>query len=129
MVARVATQQAGRSRTAGAVMSGVRATARSFGLAAHQLWLEVTGTVFLTMALFGVAGNFFLNGLSFLAVLWSLVHIRYPKQQPARRESMWASLRGGFRYLYGERQMRVLLGLGADSREPGYSWNPSGQRR
>ena len=54
MVARVATQQAGRSRTAGAVMSGVRATARSFGLAAHQLWLEVTGTVFLTMALFGV---------------------------------------------------------------------------
>jgi hypothetical protein len=49
----VAAQQAGRSRTFNAVMSGARTTARSFGRAAHQLWLEVTGTVFLTMALFG----------------------------------------------------------------------------
>jgi hypothetical protein len=57
IVARVAGQQAGRSRTFTAVMSGVRATGRSFGLAAHQLWLEVTGTVFLAMAAFGgVAG-------------------------------------------------------------------------
>jgi hypothetical protein len=57
VVARVAGQQAGRSRTFSAVMSGVRATARSFGLAAHQLWLEVTGTVFLAMAAFGgIAG-------------------------------------------------------------------------
>jgi len=38
-------------------MSGVRAAARSLGLAAHQLWLEVTGTVFLAMAAFGgIAG-------------------------------------------------------------------------
>src|SRR3984957_21292564 len=51
VVARVAGQQAGRSRTVTAVMSGARATARSFGRAAHQLWLEVTGTVFLAMAL------------------------------------------------------------------------------
>ena len=55
VVARVAGQQAGRSRTLGAVMSGARTTARSFGRAAHQLWLEVTGTVFLAMALFGAA--------------------------------------------------------------------------
>lgn len=56
-VARVAGQQAGRSRTFTAVMSGVRATTRSFGRAAHQLWLEVTGTVFLAMAAFGgIAG-------------------------------------------------------------------------
>jgi hypothetical protein len=50
-VARVARQQAGRNRRLGAVMSGVRTTARSFGRAAHQLWLEVTGVVFLVMAL------------------------------------------------------------------------------
>jgi hypothetical protein len=57
VVARVAGQQAGRSRTFSAVMSGVRAAARSLGLAAHQLWLEVTGTVFLAMAAFGgIAG-------------------------------------------------------------------------
>ena len=36
-----------------AVMSAVRTTARSFGRAMHQLWLEVTGTVFLAMAAFG----------------------------------------------------------------------------
>jgi hypothetical protein len=57
VVARVAGQQAGRSRTLGAVMNGVRTTGRSFGRAAHQLWLEVTGTVFLAMALFGAAAG------------------------------------------------------------------------
>ena len=57
VVARVAGQQAGRNRTLNALMSGVRTTARSFGSAAHQLWLEVTGSVFLAIALFGcVAG-------------------------------------------------------------------------
>ena len=53
----MAGEQASRSRTLGAVMSGVRTAARSFARAGHQLWLEVTGTVFLAMALFGgVAG-------------------------------------------------------------------------
>ena len=33
--------------------SAVRTTARSFGRALHQLWLEVTGSVFLAMAAFG----------------------------------------------------------------------------
>jgi hypothetical protein len=57
VVARVAGQRAGRNRTFNAVMTGVRTTARSFGRAAHQLWLEVTGAVFLAMAAFGgVAG-------------------------------------------------------------------------
>jgi hypothetical protein len=47
----VAGQQAGRSRTFSAVMSGVRTAGRSFGRAAHQLWLEVTGVIFLILAL------------------------------------------------------------------------------
>jgi len=51
VVARVAGQQAGRSRTVNAVWSAVRTTARSFGHAFHQLWLEVTGLIFLVMAL------------------------------------------------------------------------------
>jgi hypothetical protein len=51
--AHVAQEQAGRSRTLHAILSGAKTTARSFGRAAHQLWLEVTGTVFLSMALFG----------------------------------------------------------------------------
>jgi hypothetical protein len=53
VVARVAGQQAGRNRTVNAVMSGVKTTLRSFGHAARQLWLEVTGTLFLTVAVFG----------------------------------------------------------------------------
>jgi type VI protein secretion system component VasK len=50
-VARVLGQQAGRSRTFTAAMSAARTTARSFGRVLHQLWLEVTGVVFLIMAL------------------------------------------------------------------------------
>ena len=53
VVARVAGQQAGRSRTLNAVLRGAKATLRSLGRTAHQLWLEVTGTLFLTIALFG----------------------------------------------------------------------------
>ena len=44
---------AGRSRRVNAVMSAVRATARSFAHVLHLLWLEVTGTIFLAMACFG----------------------------------------------------------------------------
>lgn len=51
VVARIAGQQAGRSRTYNAIMSATRATARSFGRVLHQLWLEVTGVLFLVMAL------------------------------------------------------------------------------
>lgn len=47
---RVAAQLAGRNRTLGAFMSAAKATARSFGRVLHQLWLEVTGAVFLAMA-------------------------------------------------------------------------------
>jgi MFS family permease len=65
------------------------------------------------MVLLGVAGNFFLNGLSFLAVLWALTRIEYPEEKPARHESMLSSLRGGFAYLNSEPQMRVLIWMTA----------------
>jgi MFS family permease len=61
------------------------------------------------MALLGVAGNFFLNGFSFLAVLWALMRIRYPDAKPRRHESMWASLQGGFAYVRSEPQMLILV--------------------
>jgi hypothetical protein len=50
VLARVAVQQARRSRTLNALMKASATTARAFGGAAHQLWLEVTGLVFLVMA-------------------------------------------------------------------------------
>jgi hypothetical protein len=47
---RVATQLVERNRTGRAVLAAIRATARSFGRVLHQLWLEVTGFIFLAMA-------------------------------------------------------------------------------
>ncbi|HET9406136.1 MAG TPA: hypothetical protein VFO39_02760 [Candidatus Sulfotelmatobacter sp.] len=49
----VAGEQARRSRTFQAVLGAGRATMQSFGHVAHQLWLEVTGTIFLFMAIVG----------------------------------------------------------------------------
>jgi len=54
VIAKVASQQAGRNRTLAAVVKAARATARSFGHVLHQLWLEVTGVVFIFMA--GIGG-------------------------------------------------------------------------
>jgi predicted MFS family arabinose efflux permease len=61
------------------------------------------------MVLFGMAGNFLLNAVSFLAVLWALVHIEYPEEQLNRHQGMWESLHGGFTYLRSNRQMYVLV--------------------
>lgn len=51
MVAKVASQQASRSRTFNAIMGAARTTLRSFASVLHQLWLEVTGVIFLIMSL------------------------------------------------------------------------------
>ena len=47
---RVISQQAGRSRTLGALTNAGRATATHCGRVLGQLWLEVTGFVFLALA-------------------------------------------------------------------------------
>ena len=65
------------------------------------------------MLLFGIAGNFFLNGLSFVAVLWALVKIQYPEESLQRHESVLRSLRSGFQYLNSHPQMRVLMAMTA----------------
>jgi hypothetical protein len=51
VVARVAGQQAKRSRTMRAATQAVATTGRAFGKVLHQLWLEITGVIFLLMAL------------------------------------------------------------------------------
>lgn len=57
VVARVAGKQAGRNRTISAARRAIGTTLGTFGRVAHQLWLEVIGTVFLAMAGFGVFGS------------------------------------------------------------------------
>ena len=58
IIARVAAQQAGRNRTIGAVVRAGRAVAGHWTGVLHQLWLEVTGFVFLFISAIG-AGAFF----------------------------------------------------------------------
>jgi ABC-type phosphate transport system permease subunit len=56
--ARVAAQQAGRNRGISSLIRAGRVTASHFGRILGQLWLEVTGFVFLVLAVIG-AGAFF----------------------------------------------------------------------
>lgn len=53
ILARVAAQQAGRTRTLGALLSAGRAAVGHVGRVLHQLWLEVIGFVFLAIAAIG----------------------------------------------------------------------------
>jgi hypothetical protein len=53
IAARVAGQQVKRTRTYGAVLNGARATISHFIGVARQLWLEVTGFVFVAFAAVG----------------------------------------------------------------------------
>jgi hypothetical protein len=55
---RVISQRARRTRIFGAVRKAARATASHFGRALGQLWLEVTGFVFLALAGIGVIAFF-----------------------------------------------------------------------
>ena len=54
-IARAAAKHAGRTRTGNAFLSGMRATAGHLVRVLHQLWLEVTGFVFLILAIFGAS--------------------------------------------------------------------------
>ncbi len=55
ILARVATERAGKSRTFTAIWRAGRATAVHFLSVLHQLWLEITGSVFLFLAVVGGA--------------------------------------------------------------------------
>jgi hypothetical protein len=58
ILARVVAQSAGRNRTVSAVVQGARTTAKHFGRVLRQLWLEVTGFVFLALAFIGAVAFF-----------------------------------------------------------------------
>jgi hypothetical protein len=53
ILARIAAKQASRTRIYGAVLEGARTTFRHLSRVLHQLWLEVTGFVFLFIAVIG----------------------------------------------------------------------------
>ena len=76
----------------------------------------------LTMRLLGMAGCFFANGLSYVAIVAALARVRYEKRGAAAppgaagggkvvvvRRSMWHDLAEGFRYVRGRPRVGTLL--------------------
>ena len=63
------------------------------------------------MALVGVAGNFFLNGLSFLAVIFAIKQIRYSRGVPMEEGRFWQKLKQGFVYVFRHEEMSILVWL------------------
>ena len=61
------------------------------------------------MAWMGASGNFFLNGLSFLAVIFALWQMHYPAQTAVPEGSWWKRLLDGFRYVFGDPRPKVLV--------------------
>jgi hypothetical protein len=58
MMARMAAQEAGRSRILSAVLKAVRTATAHWARVLNQLWLEVTGFVFLSLAAIGAMSFF-----------------------------------------------------------------------
>ena len=66
----------------------------------------------LLIATVGVAGAFFLNAVSFVAVLYALALMRFPERQATlSRGSILSELGGGFKYLSGHATLRMLVVL------------------
>jgi MFS family permease len=61
------------------------------------------------MALVGAAGNFFLNGLSFLAVLVALTRIKYVEPAIPQEGRLWEKMRQGFAYVRSHSAMSSLI--------------------
>jgi predicted MFS family arabinose efflux permease len=67
----------------------------------------------LAMARFGAAGNFFLNGLSFLAVIFVLTRFHYPPRTAPPEGRLWHKLMQGFAYVFHHPVMSPLVMLTA----------------
>jgi MFS family permease len=65
------------------------------------------------MAAVGVAGNFFLNGVSFLAVLFALTRMQYPHRERQPEGNFRYKLKQGFAYVFEDRYMGPLVMLTA----------------
>lgn len=62
------------------------------------------------IATVGVAGAFYLNAASFLAVLYGLAMMRFPERPPKRRKAgILTELAGGVRYLRGQPALRAVV--------------------
>jgi MFS family permease len=65
----------------------------------------------LLIATIGVAGAFYVNGFSFLAVLYGLALMRFPPRAVRQKKGILTELVGGLGYIRGEPNIRTLVML------------------
>jgi MFS family permease len=65
----------------------------------------------LLIATIGIAGAFYVNGFSFLAVLCGLALMRFPPREVRQKQGILTDLLGGLRYIRGEPNIRTLVML------------------
>jgi predicted MFS family arabinose efflux permease len=72
------------------------------------------------LSLFGVAGCFFLNGFSFIAIVVALSMVRFDDKENAHRQrpvkdrrALWQDLINGFRYVWSRGRVFMLLLISA----------------
>jgi MFS family permease len=63
------------------------------------------------IASIGVAGAFYVNGFSFLAVLYGLALMRFPPREVRPKQGLLTDLLSGLRYIRGEPNIRTLVVL------------------
>ncbi len=64
----------------------------------------------ISIGLFGIAGNYYLNALSYVAVIIPLILMRPDlKQHTIQRQSMWRSLREGLTYVKRRPTLQIIL--------------------
>jgi MFS family permease len=63
------------------------------------------------IATIGVAGAFYLNGASFLAVLWGLAQMTFPPRPSRAHKGIGTELMGGIKYVYSQPSLRTLMTL------------------
>jgi len=61
------------------------------------------------MEAFGTAGNFFLNGLSFLSLIFALNRVPLPSIEHSKERDFWQKMLAGFRYVHTNRKLRELI--------------------
>jgi MFS family permease len=64
------------------------------------------------IALVGISGCFFLNALSFMALIWNLFLMELPRwQAPAQKPGVWKEIKEGYGYLRGNRRILSIVSL------------------
>jgi MFS family permease len=64
------------------------------------------------IAVVGIAGCFFINGLSFLAIIFSVILMELPPwDRPARKAGLWSEIKEGARYVKGNRNILSVFSL------------------